>query len=735
MAHRLRRAISLVLLILIFAGTSVGQVRAIDLPALDDLTSQPVRDDWLVTRIARRAGVYRGGRDDEIVMSNGLIRRTFRLAPNAATVAFDNLITGHSILRGVKPEAVVELDGKRFDIGGLAGQPDYAYLKPEWLDQMTADPAAFAFTGFEVGPITQRFAWKRKRHAADAPWPPLGVALTLHFKAPPGGPGVNVAVHYEIYDGIPLLAKWITIHNGGGREIRVNSFKSEVLAVVEHESAVDDRTAWANPDLHVESDYAFHGMDPATANRTAHWMADPQYLTQVNFERRTPCLLESAPPIGPDAAIRPGGDFESFRTFELPFDSSDRERNGLAIRRMYRTIAPWVTENPVLMHVTRSDPNAVRLAIDQCADVGFEMLIMSFGSGFNIENEDPAYIAQVKHLVEYANSKGVELGGYSLLASRGDAGPQNEVIDPKTHRPGGAIFGNSPCLGSAWGQAYFRKLYAFCKATGLNVIEHDGSYPGDLCAATDHPGHRGLNDSQWTQWRTISGFYNWCRREGIYLNVPDFYFLNGSNKVGMGYREDNWSLPRDQQIIHGRQNIFDGTWEKTPSMGWMFVPLTQYHGGGAAATIEPLSQHLDAYEAHLANNFGAGVQACYRGPRLYDTEQTRLLVKKWVDFYKQHRAILDSDIIHVRRADGRDIDCMLHVNPALTIKALAMVYNPLDTPVHRTVTVPLYYSGLTAAARVRERGGAERRFNLDRQFRIEVPIDIEAHGVTWLEIE
>ena len=48
-------------------------------------------------------------------------------------------------------------------------------------------------------------------------------------------------------------------------------------------------------------------------------------------------------------------------------------------------------------------------------------------------------------------------------------------------------------------------------------------------------------------------------------------------------RSTSRSLPRAQQIIHARQNIFDGTWDKTPSMGWMFVPLVEYHGGGAAA--------------------------------------------------------------------------------------------------------------------------------------------------------
>ncbi|WP_339324020.1 hypothetical protein [Paenibacillus sp. FSL W8-0194] len=69
----------------------------------------------------------------------------------------------------------------------------------------------------------------------------------------------------------------------------------------------------------------------------------------------------------------------------------------------------------------------------------------------------------------------------------------------------------------------------------------------------------------------------------MYLNVPDWYFLNGSNKTGMGYREVNWDLPRERQLILGRQNIFDGTWKKTPSMGWMFVPPMPYHGGGAEA--------------------------------------------------------------------------------------------------------------------------------------------------------
>ncbi|HXR10455.1 MAG TPA: hypothetical protein VN792_06740, partial [Candidatus Acidoferrales bacterium] len=385
---------------------------------------------------------------------------------------------------------------------------------------------------------------------------------------------------------------------------------------MEAESIVDGSPAAFRPSLRAFdafSDYAFGGgMSPTADAPAIHWTNDPLYTTQVHYELATPCLLKCAPPIGPEQEIQPGGVFESFRVFELVHDSTDRERRGLATRRAYRALAPWVQENPIFMHVRSAAPDAVKAAVDQCAAVGFEMVIMTFGSGCDLENEKPEYLAEVKSLADYAQSKGVTLGGYSLLASR-SIDPQDDVINPKTGKTGGARFGDSPCLGSAWGEGYFRKLRQFFEQTGCGVLENDGSYPGDVCASTNHPGHKGLQDSQWIQWKMIAGFYQWCRARGIYLNVPDWYYLSGSSKCGMGYRETDWSLPREQQEIIERQNIYDGTWEKTPSMGWMFVPLTEYQGGGAAATIEPLKDHLEHYQARLANLFGAGVMAAYRG--------------------------------------------------------------------------------------------------------------------------
>jgi hypothetical protein len=459
------------------------------------------------------------------------------------------------------------------------------------------------------------------------------------------------------------------------------------------------------------------------------WKEDPSFGTQVNYEKKMPCLLEVGPFRGPAQDVAPGHSFESFRAFVLVHDSTDRERRGLAVRRFKRMLAPWATENPLMHHLLDSRPEAVRRAIDQAAEVGFEMVILSFGSGFDAENESPEHLAIWKDLADHARSRGVDLGAYSLLSSR-QIGGGNDVVPAPGEK---TTFGHAPALTSPWGLDYFRKLEKLYDTTGFTVLEHDGSYPGDWDVTPRPPLQRGLDDSQWAQWRIIRDWYQWCRQRGVYLNVPDHYFLAGSNKCGMGYRETNWSLPRGEQVIHTRQNIFDGTWERTPSMGWMFVPLAQYHGGGAAATVQPLAEHLDHYRRMMESNLALGVQACYRGPQLFDTDATREMVREQVTWYKAHRAILESDVLHLRRADGRDWDGMLHVNPRLEERALLAVFNPLDEAIERTISVPLYYAGLENGCSIRVGGGEATRLPLDRFSRGVVTLSIPAGGFQWVE--
>ncbi len=691
------------------------------------------KTDWLIDDSGYKAVIEEN--DGFVTISNGLVSRTFSLLPDGATTGFLNIMTGNELIRAIKPEAVLIINGSEVKVGGLTGQPVKNYLAQEWIPGLKPDSLSpLRLSGYQTGEITERFEWQKRTEwmARDMPWPPHGKRVDFTYlpkRKDDSAMLLKVTVHYEIYDGLPLICKWVTVTNESDKEITIDSYKSEILALTEEESVVGDKKNWTLPNISIETDYAFGGSMSSEScyEKSIWWLPDPEFQTIVNYTRTQPSMLECKPVTGPGERVGAGKSFDTFRTWLLVNDTWDRERKGLAQRKMYRTIAPWVTENPVFMHLRYSDDESLKRAVEQCAETGFEKIIMSFGSGFNIEDTSQANLDRYKELTGYAHSKGIALGGYSLLASR-RIGQGNDVVMPEGKMP---VFGNSPCLGSEWGLEYFKKLYRFIEYTGFDNFEHDGSYPGDVCMSATHPGHEGLADSQWKQFKAITDFYKWCRGRGVYLTVPDWYFLNGSSKTAMGYRETNWSLPRRQQEIVERQNIFDGTWEKTPTMGWMFVPLVEYQGGGAEATIEPLSEHLPHYGQRLANLFGAGVQAAYRGPRLYDTPETLDLVKKWVAFYKKHRVILDSDIIHVKRADGRDLDAILHVNPSNDEKGLLMVYNPLNTRVSKNLNVNVYYTGMGRKVTITDNKGKTGRFKIDRKFNVSIPVSVEPNSESW----
>lgn len=202
--------------------------------------------DWLLDPSSYTARVTPNADGRELVMENGLLRRVIRIHPNAATVALDHLGSGESLLRGVKPEAVVELEGRQFEVGGLKGQPNYAFLRPEWIPELQADTNAFQFTGYAVGRPEERLSWRRVRHhAPGVKWPPEGVSLRLDFAAPEsaaGTPaaGVRISVHFELYDGVPAYSKWLTLTQTGAEPVRLDRFSSEVLAFVERTSEVDE---------------------------------------------------------------------------------------------------------------------------------------------------------------------------------------------------------------------------------------------------------------------------------------------------------------------------------------------------------------------------------------------------------------------------------------------------------------------------------------------------------------
>lgn len=705
------------------------------LPEMTGFRSTPTAYDWLLTPKKSNAVIYSDQGGKSITIANGMVSRTFRIFPNLATVGLNNRMLGESLLRAVSSEGMVQLDGKKLSIGGLAGQEERGYLKEEWIDQMTTIPESFLVEDFYFQELEEPIKWARNRWALNKEIA-TGKELVFVLRGDKEYKDVQIKLYYSIYDHIPVIRKRMELFNGSNVAVNVDHFKLEYLAFSEPESlGGGDPSTYRLPNIHIESDYAAGGeFTEKETDITENWVEDPAYTSQRNYLLQTPAILDVSPRIGPNQTIGPNNMFRSFSVYEMPFDSDDRERQGLFKRRMYRSIAPWTSENPIFMHLTSTDPDVVHRAIDQCDSTGYEMVILSFGSGLNAEDTTAANIAKYKGFVDYAKSKNIEMGCYSLLASRWIS-DDVDIINPETGKRGGMRFGSSPCLASDWGYDYFAKIKYFFEETGMMLFEHDGSYPGDVCASTEHAHHKGLEDSQWNQFNKVTELYHWMSEQGIYMNVPDFYFLNGSNKVGIGYREVNWSLPRDRQVIHARQLNYDSTWDRIPSSVWSFVPLVEYQGGGAAATLEPLGDHLYEYEMHMIQNYGAGVQACYRGPRLYDTPETKELVVNVISWYKKYRNILNSDIIHLRKPDARDWDGMMHVSTTEKERGFALFYNPLDEDIVRKIKLPLYYTGLTDIAQIREKEGTPVSYKLERDFTVTLEVAIPAKGYTWYVVE
>lgn len=691
--------------------------------------------DWLIQPIQQKANI--NIQDNYIELNNGLAKRIFYIGPNIACIDYTNLSNGQQLLRSIEPEARVVMDGQMYNIGGLIGQTEKAYLIKGSEKKLLSDKNAFQFKGYHIDTIAHYIQWKSTTWNSNKNQA-KGKSIRFDFIAPNNHlSNLTISVHYNLYDGIPLITKWIEIKNNGEQKVKINRVVNEVLGLVEEESAVVGKPEVMKKQhgIYVETNYAFNNaMRYDISDQTTHWKIDSSYTSQVNYNYETPCLLEIYPERAPGIELAKGETFTSVRTNELLMDSYDRQRRGLMLRKMYRTIAPWTTQNPIFMHLVSKNDEEVKAAIDQCVATGYEAVILSFGSHLNMEDSSQKNIIKWTTLADYAHQKNILLGGYSLFSSRriSDA---DDVIDIKTGKPGGAFFGNAPCFGSRWGLAYRDKIKYFFKQTGFDIWENDGPYPGDVCASTVHPGHKGYDDSQWRQMEIQKDLYKWLNERGVYINAPDWYFLDGTHKIAVGYREVNFSLSRAQQKIINRQNIHDGTIEKTPSMGWGFVPLTKYQGGGEDAVLEPLQDHLEDYEQLMMQYYGAGVQACYRGPRLYDTDKTRVKVQSVIDWYKKYRSILNADMIQLRRADGRDWDGWLHVDPALPQKGLMMLFNPTNETITRTIQLPLYYTGLKDKATIAAKGNTSTIYTMNRAYETSFSFTLAPGAYEWFTIE
>ena len=128
--------------------------------------------DWLIQPIQQKANI--NIQDNYIELNNGLAKRIFFIGPNLACIDYTNLSNGQQLLRSIEPEARVVIDGQMYNIGGLIGQTEKAYLIKGSEKKLLSDNNAFQFKGYHIDTIAHYIQWKSLK-------PDFVVDISLHI--------------------------------------------------------------------------------------------------------------------------------------------------------------------------------------------------------------------------------------------------------------------------------------------------------------------------------------------------------------------------------------------------------------------------------------------------------------------------------------------------------------------------------------------------------------------------
>ena len=141
---------------------------------LEELAPQKAEQDWLIQKPNIKAQITRSGKQD-IVLHNGLVSRSFRIAPNTLCWSYKNLQSEEEYIRSPRPEAMIVLDGISYSIGGLNGLQEHGYFRKEWLDQLTMDSTSFQLFDFEIkDKIESHIEWTQSRWIPQTQWKKSG---------------------------------------------------------------------------------------------------------------------------------------------------------------------------------------------------------------------------------------------------------------------------------------------------------------------------------------------------------------------------------------------------------------------------------------------------------------------------------------------------------------------------------------------------------------------------------
>jgi hypothetical protein len=533
-----------------------------------------------------------------------------------------------------------------------------------------------------------------------------------------GLPGVDVAVHYELYDGLPVIKKWVTVSVTAPAQpvaidalyiehLRAPNFAPEQIKVVQIQP--NNPTPFSEQ-IVPDPAQSFPGRTQQLWYFDDAWDACCDQELHVSYSYYTRLMVGYGPDVtfggltGPGALVSAGdaAPFESIAVRLLFHDTTDFERQGLGTRRMQQYLAPQLQETPLYTMINDiSSTAAFHLAISQAAAAGLELVVVGYGANGYCgmcpgQLQNATWVAWFKSNVDFARSLGVSVTAYTLMQHNGwgEDVPEAEQVLQRDGTRGGIA-----CFATDWHAAYRQSVLDFIAETGMMGVETDGQYEGAFCGDTGGDHHHNGGDGSWhAQMQATAQFNVALKAQRSYQTGADAYMWSGANKWNHADTDAGYGLGSLwERLSVGRDYIYDSTTTRLHSSGMYGVNDI----ASASRQCDPTPGRLVCVDFALASFLGQGVVSDNVAPSLFDPSDPDAaaltkIFKAWSDFFAAHRPILTSAAsLHIVRPTARALEATVHLlaDPAAPERGLLTIYNPSSGALSDELPVNLYYAG------------------------------------------